>query len=229
MPGIGEEEISLSAISEWSVAHLLERCSTRPPDEEAWQEFVRRYHATIRTNVIKTFHRKAKEESDRKPQFPEDMVEDLIQAVYTRLVEDRNRALDRFEGEHDNSIYQYLAMISINVVRDCFREIRAQKRPKISISLDELLETRGDPAVVDVAHEPRIGEDEIEVSLRKAVKGKNQDRDLMIFKLYYYEGLTHNEITELMNLDISAVSVGSILNRIVKKLRRLLLKGGTRR
>jgi RNA polymerase sigma factor (sigma-70 family) len=226
-------------MSQWSVAELLERCSGRPPDEVAWQEFVRRYHPTIRTNVIKTFHRKAKEESDRKPQFPDDMVEDLVQAVYMRLVEDRNRALERFQGQHENSIYQYLAMISINVVRDHFRETRAQKRPKISVSLDELLESGGDGALSDEAHNARwnpgsaptassLSEEEIDMALRRAVKGKNRSRDLLIFKLRYYEGLTLDEITESMGLKISAVSVGSILNRIIKKLRLILDRSGSR-
>src|SRR5262245_45288726 len=210
MSGTRREEISQSAMTEWSVALLLERCSRRPPDDEAWQEFVRRYHSTIRNNVIKTFHRKAKEESDRKPQFPDDLVEDLVQAVYMRLVEDRNRALERFEGEHENSIYQYLAMISINVVRDYFREIRAQKRPKISICLDELIEIGGDGALSDESSNPWTGspafrgaitEEEIDQALRRAVKGKNRSRDLVIFKLRYYEGLTLDEITESMGLD----------------------------
>ena len=226
-------------MSQWSVAELLERCSGRPPDEEAWQEFVRRYHPTIRSNVLKTFHRKAKEESDRKPQFPDDLVEDLVQAVYMRLVEDRNRALERFQGQHENSIYQYLAMIAINVVRDYFRETRAQKRPKISVSLDELLDTGGDSVLSDEAHNARwnpvatssgstLSEEEIDLALRRAVKGKNRNRDLLIFKLRYYEGLTLDEITESMGLDISAVSVGSILNRIIKKLRVILDRSGSR-
>ncbi|HEV8486010.1 MAG TPA: sigma-70 family RNA polymerase sigma factor [Blastocatellia bacterium] len=224
-------------MSQWSVPHLLELCSGRPPDDEAWKEFVRRYHSTIRINVIKTFHRKAKEESDRKPQFPEDLVEDLVQAVYIRLVEDRNRALERFEGEHENSIFQYLGMIAINVVRDYFRETRAQKRPKISVSLDELLEMGGDSALLDESMsalwKPTSGasgsaltQEEIDIALRRAVKGKNRDRDLLIFKLKFYEGLTLDEITQSMRLDISAVSVGSIINRIIKKLRVTLSRHG---
>ena len=224
-------------MSQWSVSHLLERCSGRPPDDEAWQEFVRRYHSTIRINVIKTFHRKAKEESDRKPQFPEDLVEDLVQAVYVRLVEDRKRALERFEGEHENSIFQYLGLIAINVVRDYFRETRAQKRPKISASLDELLEIGGDGALLDESMSAlwkptgsdsgsTLTEKEIDMALRRAVKGKNRDRDLLIFKLKFYEGLTLDEITRSMALDISPVSVGSIINRIIKKLRVSLSRHG---
>ncbi len=218
---------------EWTVAELLKKCSMRPAEEAAWQEFVRRYDHTIRLSVIKTFHRKAREEADRKPQFPEDLIEDLVQAVYVRLVEDHNRALERFEGEYANSIFQYLSMISINVVRDYFREMRAQKRPKVSYSLDELLETSGDGALHDEARSRLNGQplscakepysiEEIEQALDKAVSGKNRNRDLLIFKLRYVEGLTLEEITKVMGLEISAISVGSILNRIIKRLRPML-------
>lgn len=220
-------------VREWTVAELLKRCSRRPPDEVAWQEFVRRYDHTIRLNVVKTFHRKAREETDRKPQFPDDLIEDLVQAVYVRLIEDNNRAIERFEGEYANSIFQYLSMISINVVRDYFREMRAQKRPKVSYSLDELLETSGDGALFDEAHSRIDGQpvgpakesitvEEIEQALEKIVSGKNRNRDILIFKLRYNEGLTLEEITKAMNLDISAISVGSILNRIIKRLRPML-------
>jgi RNA polymerase sigma factor (sigma-70 family) len=218
---------------DWTVAELLKKCSMRPADEAAWQEFVRRYDHTIRLSVIKTFHRKAREETDRKPQFPEDLIEDLVQAVYVRLVEDHNRALARFEGEYANSIFQYLSMISINVVRDYFREMRAQKRPKVSFSLDELLETSGDGAIFEEARSRIDGQplghdkemftfEEIEEALDKAVSGKNRNRDILIFRLRYIEGLTLEEITKVMGLDISAISVGSILNRIIKRLRPML-------
>jgi RNA polymerase sigma-70 factor (ECF subfamily) len=218
--------------NEWTAAELVERCSCRPPDEPAWEEFVRRYHVTIRSNVQRTYHRKAREEADRRPQLPDDAVDDLVQQVYIRLVEDRSRALKRFEGEHENSIYEYLRMISINVVRDYFREIKAQKRPKISYSLDEMLETRGDTALsprpgtsdgpmVDNAYAV-FAVQEIEHVLRKAVSGKNRDRDTLIFKLHYYDGLTSEEIISVMGLEITTIGVNSILNRIVRKVRTML-------
>lgn len=222
-----------------SVVDLLNRCTRRPPDEAAWEEFVRRYHMTIRSNVIKTFNKKSQEEADRKPQFPEDLTEDLVQAVYVRLVEEGSNALTRFEGEYENSIYQYLAMISINVVRDYFREVRAQKRPKISFSLDELLESTGDGALGDaissldgsqlIGSTESFTMDEIDSALKKVASGKNRDRDIAIFKLRYYEGLTLEEITKTLQLDISAISVGSILNRMIKKLLPLLDPSGRKR
>jgi RNA polymerase sigma factor (sigma-70 family) len=223
--------------SELTVSELLNRCCKRPPDEDAWREFVRRYHATIKSNVVKTFHRKIREEADRRIQFPDDLIEDLIQAVYTKLVEERNRALERFAGEYANSIYQYLGMISVNVVRDYFRETKAQKRPKVSYSLDQLLESSGDAALLAEAvsnlegrpavprSENAVTIEEIERALKRAVTGRNRERDLLIFKLRYYEGLTLDEITKALALDLSAISVGSILNRIVKRVKTILEAG----
>ncbi|MFP5261509.1 MAG: RNA polymerase sigma factor [Blastocatellia bacterium] len=218
-----------------TVAELLKLCSKRPADEAAWQEFVRRYNTTIRAHVVRTFHKKAREESDRKPQFPEDTIEDLVQAVYMRLVEDQNRALERFTGEYENSIFQYLGMISINVVRDYFREAKAKKRPKVTYSLDELLEKSGDSSMFEEARSRLDGrsitessaaytQDEIERALKKSVSGRHRDRDMMIFQLRYYEGLTLEEIKQTMRLDLSPISVGSILNRITFKMKPLLLR-----
>ncbi|MCI0490029.1 MAG: AAA family ATPase [Blastocatellia bacterium] len=222
--------------SRWSITELLSRCSSRPLDEVAWQEFVRRYHSTIRANVLKTYYSKAKKEMDRKPQFLEDMIEDLVQTVYIKLIENQSAALNHFVGKHDNSIYQYLGIISINVVRDYFREVMAKKRPKVSFSLDQLLEISGDSpllgeAISDIDGSPLdeggayFTVEDVESALRKVVSSKNRDRDIAIFKMRYYEGLTLDEISEAIGPNMSAVSVGSVLNRIVKRLNPLLTEG----
>src|SRR5437870_5830793 len=163
-----------------TVHELLKRCLQRPPNEGAWREFVQRYHGAIKTSVARTFHLRASQETDRRAQFPEDLIDDLVQVVYMRLVEEGNRALDRFEGEHENSIFQYLGIISVNVVRDHFREAKAQKRPKVTFSLDELLENVGDggilkDAVSSINGNPIMGStstltmEDIEVALKRSV------------------------------------------------------------
>jgi RNA polymerase sigma factor (sigma-70 family) len=194
---------------------------------------VRRYNSIIRASVLKTFRSRAGKETDRKAQFPDDMIDDLVQAVYMRLVEDENRALAHFQGAYENSIFQYLSIISINVVLDYFRESKAKKRPMVSNSLDEMIETSGDGAVfgekvapingiATSSEENLIAKAEIERALKRAVTGKHRDRDITIFKLRYYDGLTLGEIKKALNLDITSVSVGSILNRITLKLRQTL-------
>ena len=222
-----------------TVHELLRRCQQRPPDEGAWQEFVRRYHGAIRSSVAKTFYTRATQETDRRAQFPDDLIEDLVQAVYVRLVEEGNRALDRFEGQHENSIFQYLGIIAMNVVRDYFREAKAQKRPKISFSLDELLENDGDGGMLKDAVSGIDGSsggpvsnltmDDIENALKRAVSRRHSDRDALIFKLRYFDGLTLEEIKKALGLEISPIGIGSILNRINHKLRAKLARPGPKR
>src|SRR5215813_2504848 len=170
--------------NEWSVAELLDRCSLRPADEIAWEEFVRRFDPTIRNSVTKLFHQKMREDIERKSQFTENTVDDLVQMVYYRLVADRSEALKRFVGAHANSIYQYLILISINVVRDYFRELRAQKRPKIAYSLDELIGSDGSSSLLGdaasgidggpmVAGSVPFTMGEIEMALKKAAGWRN--------------------------------------------------------
>jgi len=222
-----------------TVHELLTRCLQRPPDEDAWREFVQRYHGAIRTSVAKTFHVRASQETDRRAQFPEDLIEDLVQVVYVRLVEEGNRALDRFEGEHENSIFQYLGIISINVVRDHFREAKAQKRPKISFSLDELLETAGEGGMLKDAVSGIDGSwtgaasnltmEDLEGALKRSVSRRHRDRDALIFKLRYFDGLTLEEIKKALALDISPIGIGSILNRIIHRLRAKLARSRRKR
>jgi RNA polymerase sigma factor (sigma-70 family) len=222
-----------------TVPELLERCIKTPPDDAAWEEFVRRYQSTIRASVAKTFQRKALEELDRRPQFPDDQIEDLVQAVWLRLIEDGRRAIQSFAGEHENSIYQYLAMIAVNVVRDHFREAKALKRPKVCFSLDELTEKVGDgifsSAVIsrldgtpatNTSH--TCTREELDEALEKAVRDRHRERDILIFKLRYYDGLTLEEIKDTLQLDLSPVSIGSILNRIAVRLKPLLDKSANK-
>lgn len=121
-----------------TVYELLKRCLQRPPDEVAWQEFVNRYHAAIKANVAKTFRLWVSQETEGRAQFPDELIEVLVQAVYVRLVKEGRRALDRFEDEHENSIFRYLGIISINVVRDYFRKAKAAEKVQKTTTLGEL-------------------------------------------------------------------------------------------
>src|SRR5689334_15505818 len=123
-----------------SVTELLQRCAARPVDEVAWQEFIFRYHGTIRAFVTRTFNQRVYADPTLKGQSLDGILEDLVQGVYVKLINDDAGALTRFEGAHENSIHQNLGMIAINVVRDHFRGVRASSRPRITFSLDQLSE-----------------------------------------------------------------------------------------
>jgi RNA polymerase sigma factor (sigma-70 family) len=229
----------LLAVRDLTVTELIKQCVTIPVDEGAWLEFVRRYDSVIRTCVFVTFHRRAKQEHERRQQFPDSLGEDLVQGVYMRLIDEEYRALKHFSGSSHNSLCAYLSMISVNVVRDHFREARAQKRPKITFSLDQLLDEQRDgplhrEAVSQLDGRPlthanrKLTIDDVESALRVVLTGENRHRDALIFKLRHYDGLTLEEIRDVLHLDLSTVSVGSVLNRTASKLRVVLEHRGRR-
>src|ERR1051325_9334942 len=222
-----------SALSELNVTELLQRCAARPVDEVAWQEFIFRYHGTIRAFVTRTFNQRVYADSTLKGQSLDGIVEDLMQGVYVKLINDDAGALIRFEGAHENSIHQYLGMIAINVVRDHFRLLHAGSRPRITLSLDQLLE-EGDHALgregIETVASPNpsdrsvtVAQDEIEELLRRVIKGRNRDRDILIFKLRFFEDLTPTEIATLVP-DLPSRQISSIIRRVLIRIRPLLAR-----
>lgn len=219
--------------AEWSVATLLHRCARRPSDEASWEEFVRRYHSIIRASVVKTFQRIAMREAERKPQFPSDLIDDLTQSVYIRLVEAESRALSTFEGKREDSIFEYLSRIAVNVVRDYFRELRAQKKPKINYTLFELLELTKDEEIIESTanrfdglplSSSSLTRDDVDRALRNAVvsKGWDGDQQILMFKYFYYDGLPVESIIKIMGLKTSKSNVNHILTSVSKRVKEHL-------
>jgi RNA polymerase sigma factor (sigma-70 family) len=210
-----------------TVEELLEMCAKRPPDQASWQEFVRQYDLFIRAAVTRTFQRKHRRDPDRTQQFRDDLVDDLVQAVYVRLFGKGSRPLPSPRREYP--LLQYLSIVSSNVVRDYFREFGALKRPKVTFSLDELLEGSGDPharrevrELVDptpTSDRVLLARDEVDRALQQAVSPRNRQRDTLIFKLHYYDELTVAEIRVALNLELSLESIGILLKRIKEKLK----------
>ena len=224
--------------SEWTVTELLSRCAQRPVNETAWGEFLSRYHSTIRMHVSRTYHSRGKDQ-DRKQQFSDESIEDLVQLVYCRLVGDASIALKRFEGAYENSIYKYLAMISKNVVRDHFREMEALKRPKISHSLSQIIDSDGEirgaangigfDGKVEASDNAGFTFEEIERVLMKAAGWRNRDRDILIFRLHYLDGLTLEEVAKHLNLKMTTVGVNSILSRLTTRIKKILERNSSTR
>lgn len=97
---------------------LLQRCTLRPPDAVAWQEFVRRFHSTIQSSVVQSLRFKSVGEPYLKD---EKKIEALIEQVYQGLVENRCLSLRSLEYEladsiDANAIHRYLIALSIKVV-----------------------------------------------------------------------------------------------------------------
>ena len=111
-----------SAANSWPMIEVVKRCLRRPADEMAWQEFVYRFHPTIVASVSKAYQYTRPKNRTHNGQSYEKTIDDLVQAVYLRLVESRSQALDCFEADESSSIYQYVAIISY---RSVFNYVRA--------------------------------------------------------------------------------------------------------
>ena len=105
-----------TSASNWPIAEVVRRCLNRPADESAWQEFVRRLHPTIVESVSKAYRFKMSGNGAGTAQSYEKIIDHLVQAVYIRLVESHSQALARFDADHLDSIYQYVALI-------CYRSV----------------------------------------------------------------------------------------------------------
>ena len=109
-----------STVSNWSVEKLIDACLSRPVQEDAWQEFVRRFHPTIQSSVLNVFAYVTKSENRAKQEPIENIINNLVQGVYLKLTENNGAALRDLSCNGVRSVKSYLLLISINTVRDYF-------------------------------------------------------------------------------------------------------------
>ncbi len=150
----------------------------------------------------------------------EELVQDRVQEVYAKLLENDCRALQNFVGKNNDAIFVYLGTIAQNVVINYFvREKGTQKRPNISSSLDALYENQHfnelfldpsysykAPSADDYLNLETLKAD-IEDILDQYLKGKNKNRNLIIFKLYFYHEYKASEIVDALPYSLSLKTV----------------------
>ena|SRR6185295_8015506 len=115
-------EKSRPMISGLTVVELLDRCTNRPVDPAAWQEFVRRFHWTIQSFVSRVVHLRTEDESAMKYAPDMRLIGELVDNVYRLLVENHFEALRQLDRDSLKSFDNYLLMVSIKVVREYFRQ-----------------------------------------------------------------------------------------------------------
>jgi RNA polymerase sigma-70 factor (ECF subfamily) len=65
--------------------------------------------------------------------------------------------------------------------------------------------------------------DEIDEHLKHCLSGPDQERDRMIFWLYFRQGMSTKEIASLPAIALSAKGVGSVLERLKHGIREQIL------
>lgn len=217
-------------LSDLSNGALLTRLVTAGPEDQAWLEFITRFQPRIRRLAYRAYSAEASRYSGVDASRPGEVIEDLTQDVFIRLIGAERRALAEFKGLNENSFYTYLQTIAINLVRDHFKKLRAQRRPPAATSLDEPLRTPDGPAESATlgdhipSHEPNPEEvaesQELQSRISSAVAESTassiSSRDRLIFRLYFIQGLTAEEIT-------SARTIGLTKSGVEKRVRKIRL------
>jgi RNA polymerase sigma factor (sigma-70 family) len=177
-----------------SIDQLVAECSKGIND--AWREFVRRFHRLITIVVIRA--------GNEWGQTSPDVIENLTQHVYVKLSGDGYKLLKEFRSSGPNAFMGYLKVVTSNVARDYFRAHVSAKGGTTERVSTAMSDSSG------AAAKSNIFFDEVDALLRASVPERNQT----VFWLHYQDGLTAKEIAAIPTLNLTAKGVESILWRL---------------
>lgn len=188
-------------------------------DAEAWEEFVSRFQRPIGLSVIRT----ARQWSD----VPQQVVDDLVQETFLKLCADRCQLVHAFAMQHPDAISGYIKMIASNVVHDHFKSRFSQKRGagQAQESLAETEPTAGSRTFGSPeAMEQEVLLKQIDQCLGICSLGPDQERDCLIFWLYYQQGMSAKAIAALPTVGLTAKGVESAILRLTRLVRQQIVQ-----
>ncbi len=211
---IGSRQTRYASVS---LQEVVSMCAAAA-DQEAWEEFFVRVRKPISAAVART----ASLWGSSCPY----LVEDMVQAIFLKLWEKSCSMLQSFAAAHPDALLGYLMKIATNATHDHFKNRHSQMRggdaPHVStddvdaVSSNQLEETLG-----RVEYEILVNE--VDGLLKKALKGPDEERDRMIFWLYFRQGMTTAEIASLPTVGLGAKGVGSVIERLKRLVREQIV------
>lgn len=190
----------------------LVRLCLASQDETVWAEFVRRFQPVIAGVIFKRL--------SRCPRWIDrGNVDDLVGDVFLKICKDDFKVLRNFEFRHENALPAYLKVVAAHVVEDDMRRKNSDREgggeaPK---NIDDLPQPPSDrsSAVESILNNLRINE--IEKCLQQRKGEPNFARDYKIFWLYFRDGFTAHDISQLPDIGFKNVKgVESALLRLGK-------------
>jgi RNA polymerase sigma-70 factor, ECF subfamily len=193
-----------------------------PCDEAAWEEFVLRVGKPISLTIMRT--------ARLWGQAFQSVVEDLVQVTYVKLWEDGCRLLRDFAVQHPEAILGYLKKTAANVTHDYFKHGHTQSsggaNPHVSTSdVDPEAGKEIDGSEERIAFGVLLNE--IDEHLKQSLTGPDQERDRMIFWLYFRQGMSTKEIASMPTIGLGTKGVGSVIERLKHGIREQIVGAGS--
>ena len=204
---------------------LIHRLVEAGPEDPGWREFLSRFESRIRLTIYRSFRMEALYHPGSDVDRTGEMVRDLTQEVFLRLLDSERKALAQFKGRNENSIYTYLNTIATNLVRDHFKRLRAQKTPPRAASLDEPVRTGEGPAkgqeLGDLVASREAGPEHAAQAeeMRRRIARLIQrigfpKRDRLVYRFYFLEGRTIEEVASCRSIGLSRSGVEKCVRRL---------------
>ncbi len=222
-------------ISKLSHNALISYLANNLDDRDGWEEFHRRFNRFITSVIIRTcrkipYHRGLNE------------LNDLVHNVYVKLLERNGKALKGYKGQYENTIFEWLRVISIRIVLYDFNSNTSRSRtPEGGLfSIDEPYSgldrnrLRGWQEIIpegtfdETTNYAELRE-EIEYCLEKSTAGsRSPERDRLIFHLYIFDGMDVPSITAFAGIDLTEKRVSNLISELKEKVRQCLQSRGIR-
>ncbi|MBZ5509256.1 MAG: sigma-70 family RNA polymerase sigma factor [Acidobacteriia bacterium] len=175
--------------------------------DDAWAEFLRRSRPLAVEAITQTLR--------RYQHAPIDLLDELVQEVYIKLMVNECRGLKALQSCKDTAFAGLVKTIAANVVQESLRANLAAKRGAF-----------GSPVHLDSANsdnrrnslEQQLLLGEIDRILRRIAS----QQDASIFWLYYHQGLTAREIASQQK-GLTTKGVESVLLRLQRAIKQALI------
>jgi len=175
---------------EFLISDLISGCVNGK--KESWDLFFQKFHRLV-TGIA--FHKS------------HDSMEDAVQTIYLRLIENDYRVLKKFNGSSYGAFLLYLKEVCRNVIKEENKKL-SQKKSHIvptEVNTDSIV----DPKSIGTPE----NDEEREQLLEKIMELKMGFREVMVLKLNGYKA---REIAEILKLPLNTV-----LTRIKRSIEKL--------
>ncbi len=193
-----------------------------PRDDEAWIEFVTRVSKPLSLTILRI--------ASMWGNPSRAIVEDLTQAIYLKLWQGGLTLLREFAIERPEAVLGYLKRIAANATHDYFKHCRSQSSggenwhvSTIDIDPEAGHGAHGGPENLALGIFLR----EIDEHLTRCLTGPDQERDRMIFWLYFRQGMSTREIASLPGIGLGTKGVGSVIERLKRAIREQIVAAGS--